>query len=62
MFDWLATPAGIGLVQALTVLLVAAAGYLAYLSKRSADSAREHIDRHVSDHVPAPLPGEGPKG
>ena len=51
LFDWLASPAGVDLVHAVVIVLIAAAGYLTYLTHRQAAKNEQLLDSHLEQHV-----------
>lgn len=48
---WLSVPPGAGLVRAVSVLLTAAAAYLAYLAKRQSEQNAKMLNGHMESHV-----------
>jgi hypothetical protein len=49
--EFLSTPLGIELLHAIILLILAIAGYLTYLTKRSADAASSKLDQHLLEHA-----------
>lgn len=50
-FDWLASPAGLDLVHALIVALLALSGWFTYKAKQRADDNSRLLNGHLVEHV-----------
>lgn len=58
-WDWLASPIGVDLVHAVIVLLLAAAGWLTYLTHRGIQNNGDQLVEHLRQHQVADLESKG---
>jgi hypothetical protein len=59
--DWLNSPEGAALVRALTLLLVAIAGYLSFLARQQSVDNSKKLDGHLEEHIVEATKKDPPK-